>query len=300
VADSLSNWLALREPADIASRIAASGALAALQPFVRALAARASSDRAMRILDLAAGTGSNFRFLAGRLPADQEWLLVDHDPVLLAEVPSRVRSWAHANSYDASVEGPRTVVRGRGRVFVVETRQLNLENPAALDIFAGRHLVTASALLDLVSESWLHALASNLHANGAAALFTLSYDGTSRCAPVEPEDDWVLELFNRHQGRDKGLGGPAAGPRAVAAAARAFAAVGYPLQREDSDWVLTPDQTELQRQLIEGWAAASTETAPESAGTIASWLARRLEHVRAGRSHVTVGHEDIAAWPLTL
>ena len=27
-----------------------------------------------------------------------------------------------------------------------------------------------------------------------------------------------------------------------------------------------------------------------------SWLARRLAHVDAGRSHVTVGHEDLAAW----
>jgi hypothetical protein len=37
--------------------------------------------------------------------------------------------------------------------------------------------------------------------------------------------------------------------------------------------------------------------APDEAAMIRGWLARRLAHVDAGRSHVIVGHDDFAAWP---
>ena len=78
-------------------------------------------------------------------------------------------------------------------------------------VFAGRHLVTASALLDLVSESWLKSLAMRCRAAGAVALLTITYNGRSLASPPEPEDAMVLDLFNRHQRTDKGLGGPGGG-----------------------------------------------------------------------------------------
>jgi len=48
--------------------------------------------------------------------------------------------------------------------------------------------------------------------------------------------------------------------------------------------------------LIEGWARAAVEIAPERADTIADWLRRRLEHLEAGRSRIVVNHVDMVAW----
>ena len=57
-------WLALREPADIAARSQE------LTSFVRdALESRAR----LEIVDLGSGTGSNVRYLAPRLPSPQHW-----------------------------------------------------------------------------------------------------------------------------------------------------------------------------------------------------------------------------------
>ena len=124
--------------------------------------------------------------------------------------------------------------------------------------------MTASALLDLVSETWLQTVARHCREAGAAVLFALTYNGRSHCSPEEPEDDAIRELMNRHQrANDKGFG-PAAGPEAIECAARSFAAVGYHVRRESSDWVLPPYMRELQRQLIEGWAEAALEIAPGS------------------------------------
>ena len=263
MAESLSSWLALREAVDHASRSRA---------LTLAVAASLPSARPLRIVDLGSGTGSNVRYLAPLLPSPQQWVTVDRDESLMAEL--------------------------RGNAPDIERKTMNLGDFDER-ILAGAHLVTASALLDLVSDRWLRALADACRSQGAAALFALSYDGRSHCTPEEPEDDRVRELFNTHQRRnDKGFG-LAAGPDAVERAADAFIAVGYDVRREPSDWILTPDLRTLQTQLIDGWADASAEIAPAEADDIADWHGRRLMHVSEGRSTIVVGHEDMAATLLT-
>ena len=111
----------------------------------------------------------------------------------------------------AARESTRCAITGDALECHVDTRAMDL---GALDdeaVFAGRHLVTASALLDLVSESWLKSLAMRCRAAGAVALLTITYNGRSLASPPEPEDAMVLDLFNRHQRTDKGLGGPGGG-----------------------------------------------------------------------------------------
>ena len=286
-------WLALREPADHAARSAA---------VTRAVVDALPRDRTLRILDLAAGTGSNLRYLAShfggvgagprvrtgstrgsalpvshaRAPAYRRadprvrlsWLLVDHDPALLAQVP----------------EAPG-----------VHTRCMDLAVLSDREIFDGRALVTASALLDLVSEAWLRALAARCADQGAAVLFALSYDGRIGCSPEDQDDGAIVALVNQHQLSDKGFG-PALGPGASDCAQLCFSGLGYRLQRARSDWALPPECRELQRQLIDGWAQAATEIAPSQAALIDSWRRRRLAHVAANRSTLIVGHQDLAGW----
>ncbi|HMD34892.1 MAG TPA: hypothetical protein VKH42_07985 [Vicinamibacterales bacterium] len=259
MSESLSSWLALRERVDHASRSLA---------LTRAVVAALPDERPLRIVDLGSGTGSNVRYLAPLLPSPQRWLAVDRDAGLLDQ------------SIGTGVSIERSVM------------DLGDFDPGLL---AGAHLVTASALLDLVSIRWLHELASACRAAGAAALFALTYNGHSECTPMEPEDVRVRELFNAHQRQnDKGFGA-AAGPDAVARTIGAFNSLGYDVCHEPSDWILTPEMEALQRQLIDGWAAASAEIAPSEASTIADWRARRQFHVSAGRSTIIVGHVDICA-----
>ena len=254
-------WLALREPADAAARSAS---------LARQAAAIAAAKTPVRAIDLATGTGSNVRYLAPLLPPDQEWLLADEDERLLHLLPGRLP----------------------GRRF--EARRVNLAQLDALDVIEGRTLVTASALIDLVSEPWLDALASRAARAGAVVLFALSYNGHIECWPGEPEDDMVRRLVNRHQRTDKGFG-PALGPDAVACAASHFTRRGYHVARESSDWVLSGEQGELQRQLIDGWADAAVEIAPSCAPAVTGWKARRLAHIAASRSSLIVGHDDLLA-----
>jgi hypothetical protein len=284
---SLTGWLRLREHADHSSRSA---------ELTRTISAQLPAHAPVHVLDLATGAGSNLRYLAERLPPRQRWLVIDRSQALLSELEAATRAWARARGYVVQSARRGFTVSGEPLDCRVEMRARDLGVLTDSDIFEGRHLVTASALLDLVSATWLQSLAAGCKAVGAAALFTITYDGRFSCAPEEPEDALVRDLMNAHQRRDKGLGGPAEGPAAAQSAERAFAQQGYHVTSVASDWVLAADEAPMQRPLIEGWAEAATEMAPHLSQAIASWRARRLAHVDARRSHIVVSHRDVAAW----
>lgn len=247
-------WLALRESADAAARSTE--------------LADAFAPGARRIVDLACGTGANIRFLAPRLPRASDWLAVDNDARLLAAL--------------APPAGAK-----------VSTLPLDLAHALDELPLAGRDLVTASALLDLVSAPWLARLAARCAEAGADALFALTYDGRIEWSPGDEGDGHVRELINRHQLRDKGFGaalGPGAGPAVVAT----LSALGYDVRTAPSDWNVGPESPALQTALINGWALAAAEVAPGDGDALREWAKRRRAHVAAGASRLRVGHLDVA------
>jgi hypothetical protein len=248
----------LREPADAAARSTG---------LSEKLIEKLSRDRPLRIVDLGSGTGSNIRYLSPRLPQPHEWLAIDRDPTLLNLAPNGVTT---------------------------RTADLGVLDG---DLFEDRQLVTASALLDLVSEEWLRTMAVHCRRVKASALFALTYSGQVTCDPVEPEDQAMFDLFHRHQRMsDKGFG-RAAGPGATRAAIRSFSDAGYEVRRAPSNWELGPPHAQLQLALIDGWAMACAEMDPSAVDRISRWRAVRLGYVHRGTSQISVGHWDVAAWP---
>jgi hypothetical protein len=282
------DWLALREPFDAAARAT---------PLIAELRAHVilGTDVApLEVLDLGAGAGSNLRYLAPLLGGAQRWRLVDHDPRLLDAALATTHAWADVRGDHATREGAALTIRGGELAVDVQCEPVDLTELTAIDLPSGG-LVTAAALLDLVSASWLDALAARCRAARAAVCFALTYDGRTTVTPVEPEDAEALELFNRHQRGDKGLG-PALGPHAAAAAATAFAARGYALRTVASDWLIGPRESELQLALLDGWLRAACEIAPDRRTALSAWHERRRAHVTAGRSELRVGHVDLVGW----
>src|SRR5690606_32828246 len=130
-------------------------------------------------------------------------------------------------SFDETASG----VRIEGPGFTCDAERVEADLAAGLDRLPLPQggLVTASALLDLVSAEWLGGLAVRCAQADASVLFALTYDGRMRFSPVERGDDRVRTLVNRHQRKDKGFG-PALGPLACRKAVAAFAAKRYTLR----------------------------------------------------------------------
>jgi hypothetical protein len=281
-----SDWLALREPADHRARA----------PGLAARVGAAFGEHEeIAVIDLGAGTGANLRYLAPRLGRRQHWTLVDDTPALLAAVGAASHDWARALSLTIPSRSAALHWQGDGLDCDAVVCRHDLTELDTLDLPEGA-LVTASALLDLVSAPWLQRLAARAAGAHATCLFALSYDGRIALTPADPLDAEIASLVNRHQTGDKGFG-PALGPSAIDTACDAFARQGFSLERATSDWRLDSGDRALAAELLRGWAEAASDTAPERAAEIARWLKLRLEANARGRLGVLVGHEDLLALP---
>jgi hypothetical protein len=281
-----SEWLTLREPLDEASRDPG---------IVPRLGELRRGSEPPRIVDLAAGTGANLRYLGPRLGGIQQWLVVDRDAALLADMPRRMVAWGSARGISVTESDEVLVIRGPG--FECRARRLVLdlaEEPGTLDL-KGCRLVTASALLDLVSESWLSVLGERCREAGATVLFALTYDGRIQCCPAHRGDTRVRELVSRHQLTDKGFG-RALGPNAPAVAEVMFQGLGYRVCQARSDWRIVPQHTALQAAVVDGWAAAAAEVAPGEAERLRAWADFRHVRIARARSWLEVGHRDMLGW----
>ena len=259
-------WLSLREPFDLRAR-----SPVVLDAVLGAVAAKPN----LRIVDLGCGSGSTLRALAPRLSAPQQhWRLVDYDRGLL----TRAAESAAALNVTA----------------VTVTADLQRELETVLTENAD--LITTSALLDLVSETWIDRLIDRVAARAVPVYAALSYDGRIELAPAHPLDEAVARAVNLHQRRDKGFG-PALGPSAAETALAKFAQRGFSVVHGPADWVASDEDAAFQSEIVRGWAAAAGETSEIGASNLGAWLAFREEEIGAGRSALRVGHVDFFAAP---
>ena len=306
------DWLALREPFDSAARATTPDAQWLHAPWRRAR----PHGQALQVVDLGSGTGANLREIAPRLGGLQHWRLFDHDPQLLAALPAALAPWAAARGLQLQLREALLVIEGgNGLRIEVECCEANLANladpvdpvdpvdPAGLACgldavpLAGVHLVTASALLDLVSAAWLDALVARCSAAGAAVWWALTVDDRITWTPSDPDDALVRAQFHAHQQRDKGFG-PALGGAAAERAAKRLEETGYRVLRTATDWQVDGSRgaTDLAmlQAMVEGIAAAAAEQAPAQAERATRWQARKLE--RLGALRLQVGHTDLQGW----
>ena len=279
-------WLALRAPYDDRARDA--GLIARLADWCRL------RDPPVTLIDLGAGTGGLFRGLAPHLGIDQQWLLYDAEADLQAHVARANADWAAASGHCAR-GGTVTLQPSEHRAQVrCETRDLAAGvDPAWLQSV---DVVAASALFDLVSRAWVGQVVDLSRTAGVAVYAALSFDGRMEWQPADPDDAALTEVFLAHQTRDKGFG-TALGPEGGTALAEALAARGYDVRTARSDWVLHADDRALQREVLDGWAAAARELASVDVHQIDGWATRRCALIAAGHSSLTVGHVDVLGLP---
>jgi hypothetical protein len=262
-------WLALREAADAEARA---------NDLVKRLTRQLPATGPRVIHDLGCGTGAMARWLAPLLPGPQHWILHDHDADLL----------------DVAASQPPDAAATGGAV-TLETRTSDISRLLPGDL-AGSALITASALLDMLTEEELSVLITTCVGAGCPVLLTLSVVGRVELTPAEPLDCRIADAFNAHQRRvtDRGR---LLGPEAVAVAAEQAARFGAEVLVAPSPWRLGTSDAELAAEWFTGWVGAACEQEAELAAEVVPYRRRRLAEAAAGELSVTVNHADLLISP---
>jgi hypothetical protein len=253
------DWLDLRERADAAARS---------RDLVRQLRRRLPAAGPLVVHDLACGSGSMGRWLAPLLPGPQRWILHDRDPELLT----------------------LAAADGEG-----ETRVSDVTRLAPGDL-AVATLITASALLDLLTGEELTRLIEACAGAGCPTLFALSVTGRVQLLPGDPLDARIAAAFNAHQRRETPRG-RLLGPDAVDAAAEGFRRLGAEVVVRPSPWRLEGTESDLAAEWLSGWIDSACEQEPALVPDADLYRRRRLRETAAGALAVTVGHADLLVLP---
>jgi hypothetical protein len=250
---AFADWLALREPADAAARSVE-------------LVDRLRLDPPLLVHDLGSGTGSMARWLTPRLPVPQHWVLHDRDADLLARAAG-------------------TLPPG----ITAESRVGDLSRLTSADL-AGASLVTASALLDMLTAAEIERLVAACA--GLPTLLTLTVVGAVAFNPPDPRDAAVAAAFDAHQRRTVD-GRRLAGPDAVDVALTAFRNQGIAVETRETPWILRSGPLAL--AWFEGWIGAALEQDPGLSPQLSGYVATRVQQLRGGPLELSVGHLDLFA-----
>jgi len=262
-------WLVLREPADAAARAA---------ELAERLARHLPAAGPVVIHDLGGGSGAMGRWLAPRLRGPQHWVVHDRDPdvleVALADLP-----------------GPAA----DGSAVTVEARRSDIAAPAPGDL-AGASLITASALLDMLSADELTAVLGACTEIGCPILLALTVVGRVVLTPADRLDPRMAAAFNAHQRRTT-TAGRLLGPDAVPAAVEMLRPSGAEVLVRPSPWRLDAAHAALTAEWFAGWVGAAFEQEPALADEAGDYLDRRMAEASAGDLSVTVDHADVLILP---
>jgi hypothetical protein len=258
-------WLALREPADAAARS---------RELVEHVGAPATDGWVIH--DLGGGTGSMGRWLAPLLSGRQHWVVHDRDADLLEL---------------AAVPGPAA----DGAPVTVETKRSDITQLQSDDL-ASATLITASALLDMLTGDELARVVNACAAAGCPVLLAMSVVGRVELMPADPLDRGVAAAFDAHQRRMTERG-RLLGPDAAAAAVKQFRRLGAEVLVTPSPWRLDASQADLAEAWFTGWFRAACEEQPALAAEADAYARRRLAQTRAGELSVIVDHADLLALP---
>lgn len=267
VARAARSWLDLREPADAQARST---------ELLDHLSGLLPHGRPLEIHDLGCGTGSMRRWLGPQLSGPQLWIEYDRDAELLQR---------HAADSTTSLDGVK---------LVVQTRRADLAQLVQSDL-AGASLITASALLDMMTAEELEYFVSVCASAGCPCLITLSVAGHVELFPPDSLDVAIQGAFNDHQ-RRKIAHGRLLGPDAAAAAADLFHRAGLSVVTRLSTWRLGATDGPLLRDWFEGWLGAACEQDLALRKVAGPYAQKRLTQLKDGLWRVTVYHHDLLAW----
>ena len=203
------------------------------------------------------------------------------------------------HDYDADLlevaASDRPDLAADGAAVSVEPRRSDITQLLPGDL-VGATLITASALLDVLTEDELAGLMTLCADVECPVLLTLSVVGRVELTPADPWTFALAPLSMTINGVRRSGGACSAPTRSASSSTGSQSSVGrcwFGPARGDS----VGSEADLAAEWFRGWVDAACEQQTGLAAEIDGYARRRLTQATAGRLGVTVDHADVLAVP---
>ena len=244
------------------------------------------------LLELGAGSGSLFRWLAPIVGRTQHWLWLDNDDALLERGIHLTAHWAQRLGYavQRSEEGTELTLQTPRGTWSIEARGYDLNDPPSMLPLDEADAVTCSAVLDLFSEDWLDEL---LHAIVQRPFYAaINVIGRDRIRPHRLEDELIWRGYILDQVGNARLLDPL-GPDVPNVAREVCKELGLQYVSTRSDWIIRRQHHAMLRYMIGFVTNAARQALPQYRRRVDRWERRRRQEIAAGRCTLRIGHVDV-------
>lgn len=251
-----------------------------------------SKRASLNIVDIGAGTGSNFRYFWNRFSQNQNWTFVELNPELAKVAKEKCIQFAQEQQFLVSNQRDRLIFqKGKQYRSVQILHQSFLELHQFLDLNT-IDLITAGAVFDLLSTNMLDQFLSKIITSQTALLATINYTGM-RFKHSTKRDQQYVQLYEAHMCRQQAFG-RAIGPK-FPDYLKAFSnAKSIPLLMGSSHWIIGPNDHKMHQFLLDYMEKGLGEMLRDKTQRpdFQNWLAEKRSLSQQGRLELQVLHQD--------
>lgn len=267
-----SNWLIARNPLDEQSR--SKIVLHAVQKLLTPLST-------LKILDLGAGLGSSFMYLADKISQDQHWIMLENDPTLRTAGSKNLVNWLKQKGFsqqeDHFVKGTKKIsfqYYAGSFLDPTDIQQIRQTTPT---------LITASAFFDIFAPHQIEQFLSQFR--GIPLYTSLNYNSMnfSRNTHI---DDYFLDTYTKHMRREQVFG------RALGNQVLEWFSSKYDIETHDtSTWHLNRNTPRVNQILFQYMKESIPEIDTQTA-KLDRWLSNRIDAINSDELELHVHHDD--------
>jgi len=247
----------------------------------------------LNIVDVGAGLAANTRYYVEKFPFDQNWRLIENDPVILGGCLQTLVQWAKAQQWKYTLSKNELKMYAPNKNIGVKVARGSLMDLDKLIDLSTINLITANAVFDLFSKDQFQTFINILAAQRLPLFTTLNY-ASMVFEPQDFADKKYIRLYENHMIQPR-KSGSKMGPFCSENMIKDLEKVGYNIKTGSSDWLIKSENGNMMNYLLRFMQVAIGEILKSKIelNQLEQWISTKKQIVKDGRLSLKVHHLDI-------
>ncbi|MBN4081253.1 hypothetical protein JYT44_02690 [Caldithrix abyssi] len=247
----------------------------------------------LKIVDVGSGLAANTRYSSENFPFDQDWTLIENDPIILENCLQTLIEWAKERQWpyvhspnELELYTPNKYIH----IKIVRGSFMDLDKLVDLSEI---DLITASAVFDLFSKNQFRTFAHILASHRLPLFTTLNYLSMV-FEPQGTEDHKYIKYYENHMTQPREFGSKM-GPYCSQNMTKILENVGYHITTGSSNWLINSKNSKMMNYLLRFMHVAIREMlkSPTELNQLEQWISNKKQLVQNGELSLKVNHMDI-------